>query len=458
MNRKDLSYVSPHILASLDGKTPVLLAFSGGADSSALLHLLVNDSKKHGFPLSVAHFHHGIRGEEADRDANFCRSVAKQYNLSFYLEKADIPSLAKANKTSVEAEARAQRYAFFERIMRENDIPILVTAHHAEDNIESILINIVRGCGIAGLKGILPHRAFYGDLHLVRPILKAQKQDVLDYCDENHLQFVYDSTNGDKTYLRNAIRSDVTPKLQSVQPNLTDMFFRLSQSASEADSFINSVASEFIESECKNGEIPLDKLLSMPSAPLNRIISMLFEGECGATLERVHVEAVVELCKKGVPHSSISLPSSKSARIENERLVFCDGCKSDESNPFSLPFFEGERRLDNGTTIKIEKNPSCKASKNSVFLDVKCDAINSSSHFRSRREGDTILTKGMHKRVKKLLNEKNIPISDRSNLPFLVSNEEILWIPTVAACDTVKSDKIKDGDDFFRITITFDNN
>lgn len=458
MNKKDILYIPPHILASLDSTTPVLLAFSGGADSSALLHILVKDSQKYGFPLSVAHFHHGIRGDEADRDADFCKSVAESYNIRFYLAQADVPALAKANGTSIEAEARAQRYAFFEKIMRENNIPILVTAHHSEDNIESILINIVRGCGIGGLKGIVPHRIFAKDLHLVRPLLQAQKQDVLDYCKENNLKFVYDSTNSDKTYLRNAIRSDITPQLQNIQPNLAEMFLRLSKSASEADAFIDAVAAEFIEKECPNRRIPLDKLLSLDNAPLSRVISRFFEQSCKSSLERVHVEAIIELCKKSVPHSSVSLPANKSAKIENKCLIFDNDFKNDEDMPFSLPFFVGEYTLENGIIIKVEKNPSDGPIKNSIFIDVKCNVLEGNSHFRSRCEGDTILTGRMNKKVKKLLNEKNILISYRNKLPFLVSNEEILWIPSVAACDRIKSDKIKDGDDFFRITIILENN
>ena len=111
-------YTSPYSLASMPKDTPVLLAFSGGADSSALLDILAEDSKKNGFSLSVAHFHHGIRGDEADRDAEFCKKTAEKYGVPFYFGYADVPSLAKTSGSSIEAEARAQRYSFFEKIMR----------------------------------------------------------------------------------------------------------------------------------------------------------------------------------------------------------------------------------------------------------------------------------------------------------------------------------------------------
>ena len=139
--KNKILYVSPYILANLPKETPVLLAFSGGADSSALLSLLAEDSIKNGFSLSVAHFNHQIRGEEAERDARFCEGEAEKYNLPFYLGSADVPALAKDHKNSLENEAREQRYAFFEKVMRENGIQILVTAHHAEDNTETVLLH-----------------------------------------------------------------------------------------------------------------------------------------------------------------------------------------------------------------------------------------------------------------------------------------------------------------------------
>ena len=453
-------YASPYSLAELPKDTPVLLAFSGGADSSALLHILAEDSKRNGFSLSVAHFHHGIRGDEADRDAEFCKNAAEKYGIPFFLGSADVPALAQENKTSLEAEARAQRYSFLEKIMRENGIPILVTAHHADDLIESILIHVLRGSGISGLKGILPCRALADGLFVVRPILNAQKQHILDYCEANSIEFVNDSTNNDKSYLRNSIRSDITPKLYELQPNLPQIFSRLSQNATEADSYIDSVAQRFIDRECREA-IPIEAFLSLHNVLRAKIISILFEKTCGATLERVHVASVIELCKKGVPHSSISLPNNKAAKIENGYLLFCDDCKGRESQSFSFPFLEGAfHTVDNGCTVLIEKNPSskiCKSCSSHLMIDVSSRMITQDTVIRSRCEGDVITTGKMNKKVKKLLSDKKIPLDRRSILPILVADGEILWIPSVAACDRLKMDRIKEGEDFFRVTVTFEN-
>ena len=257
-----ISYVSPHSLASLPKSTPVLLAFSGGADSSALFSLLVQDSKIKGYPLYAAHFNHGIRGEEAERDAEFCQNVAKQFDVPFFLGSADVPALARAHGNSIEQEAREQRYAFFEKIMREHHIPILVTAHHADDQVETVLLHLLRGSGVNGLAGIKEHRIFCGDLHIVRPLLRAEKSDILAYCKENGVDFVTDSTNDDTAYARNFIRSELTPRMRELQPNLSMVFARLSRSAADADDFVSCEARKFIENECAE-QISLTKFNSL---------------------------------------------------------------------------------------------------------------------------------------------------------------------------------------------------
>ena len=455
MNRKDLSYVSPHILASLDSKTPVLLAFSGGADSSALLHLLVNDSKKYGFPLSVAHFHHGIRGEEADRDAEFCKEIAQKFDIPFYFGRADVLSLAAESDTSVENEGREQRYAFFESVMRENSIPILITAHHAEDQIESILLHILRGSGIAGLRGIEECRSFANDLYLVRPILKAEKQDVLDYCEQNGVEFVTDSTNQDVSYLRNNIRISITPSLRAIQPNLSKVFSRLSQSASEANDLIENLANAFIDSHADY--IPVNDINALHKAIRARVISKTYEYFSNATLGSSHIESIERLCKKNIPHSSISLPNNISALIEKGNLLFAYKIEEIEDDPLLLPLHDGEYKT-NIFKITIQKNPQKSDALSGDSIDIRCNLLSDNAHLRYKKDGDVIFSGGMHKKLKKLFNEKKVPLYFRNKLPILVSNEEILWIPTVAACDSVKSDRIKDGDNFFRITITLENN
>lgn len=456
-SKTNIFYTSPHILASLPKSTPVLLAYSGGADSSALLHLLSDDAKTNGFKLHASHFNHGIRGEEADRDAEFCKNTCEKLGIPFYLGSADIPSLAKESGNSIEAEAREQRYAFFEKIMRENNIPILVTAHHAEDQIESVMLHILRGSGISGLCGMADCRSFGNEFFLVRPFLKAEKQDILNYCAQNKIEFVTDSTNYDTDYARNFIRAELTPKMRELQQNLEGVFERLAESASDTNDFIDSTAKKLLENEFENG-ILLSKFNELHKVIKARVIILAFaEHSSGLSLEHTHIQSIIGLCQRSEPHSSVSLPNTVAAKIENGYLIFVKDKEEINDESFAAPFTVGKTSLPNGINIDIKKNPPQNPSKSDVFLDVSCDIIKKDAHFRSRSEGDTIFQGKMNKKIKKLISEKKIPLNMRKKLPLLVCENEILWIPTVAVCDRVKKDKINAGVDFYRITIIFEN-
>ncbi len=340
--------------------------------------------------------------------------------------------------------------------MRENGISVLVTAHHAEDNIESIMLHILRGSGVSGLCGMAECRELADGLLLVRPLLHAKKEDILSYCAQNNISFVTDSTNSDTNYTRNYIRSEITPKMRELQPNLVSVFERLAKSAHEADEYITAGAMEFIELECNEG-ISTEKLNKLPDAVKARVISLIYSEKFGATLERVHIDAVAELCERNVPHSSVSLPAKVTARIENGCIELAANAKTEEAQCFTAPFCEGDTLACAGVNINIEKNPTQKAATGALVIDVACEHISADAHFRSRAEGDRIRAGKMNKKVKKLISEKKIPLSQRNKLPLLVSGGEILWIPSVAVCDRIKTAKIKGGEDFYRITVKFEN-
>ena len=160
----------------------VLVGVSGGADSVALLDMMQKEYP--GAPMLLAHVNHGIRGEEALCDRAFCENVAKERGLEIVILDVDIPAIAKEKGQSLEEAAREVRYAFFADLMRERNIPVLLTAHHADDHLETILFRIARGTGLSGLCGIAPIRPFEMG-HLVRPLLGFTKQGVLQYCKNN---------------------------------------------------------------------------------------------------------------------------------------------------------------------------------------------------------------------------------------------------------------------------------
>ena len=226
---------------------PCLVAFSGGADSRLLLELtlralLERDGEAGRRQVLAAHLHHGIRGEEADRDLAFCERVCAELGVELICERADVPAMAAASGESLETAARRARYRFFSRILADRRIPVLMTAHHADDNLETVLERLLRGSGTRGMGGIPAIRevtdqglGLYAVLY--RPLLEWTRRDILAACAELGLDYVTDSTNQEDGCLRNRIRHTVIPALEAIAGEDTPQksALRMSQAAAEDD-------------------------------------------------------------------------------------------------------------------------------------------------------------------------------------------------------------------------------
>ena len=195
-------------LTGMPPDTPFLVALSGGADSRMLFELASRHCRLHSSYFYACHVNHGIRGDEAIRDRDFCIALAAECPecRDIFVLNADVPALAKENGMGIEQCARQVRYDFFDKIMLENRIPILVTAHNADDALETVIFNLARGTGVKGLCGIPASRPVKNGI-LVRPMLGIAKSRVLEFCQSERLIFVTDSTNADTAYARNRIRA-----------------------------------------------------------------------------------------------------------------------------------------------------------------------------------------------------------------------------------------------------------
>ena len=184
----------------------VLVGFSGGADSTALLHYLLARSRVCGTRVSALHVNHGIRGECADRDEDFCRRVCADWGVPLTVIRADVPTLAKERGQGIEETARQVRYsAFYEAMQADPTVTSVATAHNADDNAETVLFHMARGCGIDGLCGIPP----VTDQRVIRPLLACSRKEIIAYCKGNNIQYMEDETNQDTRYTRNHIRHTV---------------------------------------------------------------------------------------------------------------------------------------------------------------------------------------------------------------------------------------------------------
>ena len=323
-----------------DGEPRILVALSGGADSRALFDLTARYCEQRDLFFFAAHVNHGIRGDEALRDRDFCIALANtcpQCKDIFVLD-ADVPALAESSGRSIELEARIVRYNFFEKVMRDNAIPYLATAHNADDNAETLLLSLTRGCTLSGAGGIASHRKLnFGAVE--RPLLGYQKKDIVAFCNENSYPFVTDRTNSDVSYPRNRIRSNVLPELCAINPEFLAAFARFTESARLDSEFLDSEAEKFAD------DLEISVIAKLPQPIASRAIAIAAH-RAGAAPEAIHVEAMIRMAKEC--SGSISLPGSVRAECREGRIVFvADGR---EKKTLAYPSFEP-------VTLNMGENP-----------------------------------------------------------------------------------------------------
>ncbi len=430
-------FTEPHVLSPLPPDSAILVAFSGGADSRVLLDLLFKYSRKTGARLCAAHVNHGIRGEEADRDEAFCKKIAEGYGIELFTAHLDIPAIAKETKKSVELAARDERYAFFERVMKAENIPLLAVAHNANDNLETMLFNLTRGSALSGLCGI-PHTRECGGGLLIRPILSMTREEILEYTEKNSLDYVTDSTNTHTEYARNRIRAEVIPALKELNSSAEKNASATSVLLRRDAELIARLTEEFLSDNLtQDGTLPLSAISSADIAIASRAVIRMYSSLTHLSLEEVHVEDILELCRRAVAHSRLSLRGGVFAVIENSALVFTREVTKNEKKEFFVELCEGRNPISqtNSEIIIGNTHNQINIYKKSIQLWIDSAKIKGTLIARERREGDRILMGGMRKSIKKLMCDKKIPLEERRRIPVICDGEGIVAVPFLGVRD-----------------------
>lgn len=291
----------------LNGCRGVTVALSGGADSVALLHSLKMLQNELGIELSACHVNHNLRGEESDGDEAYVRQLCQELEVPLKVFSVDV-SGSVAKHQSVEERARELRYQAFDQASEEFG-SMVATAHNACDNTETVLLNLLRGTGLKGLCGIPPVRD-----RLIRPLLLCARDEIEEYCGENGLKYVTDSTNASTAYTRNKIRLGIMPKLLEINPSLHEGVGRMTFALSEDSRFLEDMARAALE-EAKSGEgvYSVEKLDPLPDPILHRVISlMLREKDVEPTSLRI--TGFYEIIKSGA--GKINIEKNKFAVVK----------------------------------------------------------------------------------------------------------------------------------------------
>lgn len=404
----------------------VLVALSGGSDSVSMLNILIALSKEMYFSVCAAHLNHNIRAE-AGEDERFVRELCSSYGIDCFVKSVDVTAYAKERSISTELAGREIRYAFFEELRGEKGIDKIATAHNKNDSAESILLHLIRGCGIDGLSGISPQR----DNHIIRPIIDLCKSEIEEYCKANSLKYVVDKTNFKTDYTRNKIRLLLMPVIEKeINPNFVNTVTENADIFTEASEFLDSYSEKVYNNICRNNTADIDRLLSEDTAVIRCILQRLY-CEYKKSHEKLSVKYINELIniiKCGENSKTINLPNKISARIEYGRLYFTDTEK--KSKGFCYPLCENEEIFvsECGFSVIIKRENAFENSTKSKIFFYADD--NSEFMIRSRQNGDIFFPVGMQgrKRISDLFCDMKIPSAKRDNIPLLLCNGEIVWV------------------------------
>lgn len=420
----------------------VIAGVSGGADSMCLLHFLCSIKKEYKLQLICAHVNHCIRGEESDRDEVFVRSWCAENAVEFKLLKVDIPGIANKNKESTELCARNMRYDFFRSLAEEESK--IATAHNLDDNAETVIMNITRGTGLSGLKGVPPVRG-----SIIRPLLKLSRDEIEQYCKENEVPFVIDSTNNEDIYTRNKIRHSVIPVLKEINPAFLTAVSRLTDQARTEQNYLKGQANRLFEESKSKSEYStvgysIEELMKADEAVIKTGISEYIKTFGIYNCEEKHIELIYSAIKnKG---GGVSLPNGLTALVnqsifritkKKETLSTFDAkpvnIKSLMKNSMFIHAFGKEYKLSIVNDIEIAEK--IKFNKKLLNNLIDCDIITSNTQIRTKRSGDIykLPYRNISKSVKKLFNEYKIPKEVRDELLLITNESEVLWVEGIGS-------------------------
>lgn len=402
----------------------VLVGLSGGADSVALLSVLCVLSEKYGFSVSAAHINHCLRGETAERDEAFSRAAAERAGAPFYLLRADVRDRAAEKGISEELAGREIRYEFFEKICAEKGIDAIATAHHRNDNAETILMNFMRGSSISGLCGI-PYRRG----KIIRPLLDVTRAEIERYCKDNSLEYVIDETNLETEYTRNKIRNILIPQIEQLfNPGFVQTVTRNAPVIAADEDYIRGEARREYE-RLGNDGIETAKFNTLHRALRSRIIRMAIEPLCSTSdVPSAVIDSVIELAEENRTGSRCDIARGIAARIEYGKLRF--GAVKTENNGFSYRIRIGEKIYvpELKAEIVVEYAEGKEADGAEYFSAENIE--NSVIELRSRRTGDSFCPTGMRgtKKLKDYMIDEKIPRQQRDLVGLLTIDGKIAWV------------------------------
>lgn len=439
----------------LAGSDAVVVGVSGGPDSLCLLHMLRELQQELGVSLHVGHLEHGIRGEESQADAAYVQSLVHGWGLPVTVEHGDVPGYAAEHKLAIEEAARRVRYLFLGRVARQVGAQCVAVGHNADDQVETILMHLLRGSGLGGLRGMLPVQTLGAEpwwsgptLRLVRPLLEVARSDIEAHCRQHGLTPRFDRSNLDLTYHRNRIRHELIPHLETFNPRFRELLCRSARSIADDYDYLRGQGLEAWR--CLAGES--DSAIAFPLQPWLELHPSLQRQLLRKAIHRLrkslrditwtHVEQARIGVQEKTAGARITLPQNLSLFVGYDEFVI-----GEEMYTPNLPLIAPEPlRIEvPGTTVipdsewelravvvnrdRLPEEALHNVDPWQAYLDL--EQTGDQLELRGRRGGDRFQPLGMAGKSKSLnafLIDAKVPQHIRDRLPLLVSTTYIVWV------------------------------
>lgn len=423
----------------------VVVGVSGGPDSMALLDLLWKLQKRVGFALTAAHVHHGLREVDADLDQELVASYCKGRSIPFACTQVDVEAWAKERGLGIEEAGREVRYDYFRSLMKNGCPSKIATGHHLDDQVETVLMRILRGTGMKGLQGMEPVRKD----GVIRPLLCAWKSEIMEYCKIHAIPYRMDATNYQEMYHRNRLRLQLIPALKSYNPAIEQALARLAEQANENEAYLAGQTEQAMERCMAQEEIVLERFSKEERLIQKRLLLGAVETAIGrSSLENRHFQMVMDKIEDEESTVwQLDLPGGIRFCRSYDRLLVEKKKDFQETDYFEYPLLPGKAygfpRLGIVVESLVEEGENIfeKCQKpNEYCLDYdRMEKIGGKLILRQRRPGDRMLDKNADpgKKVKKIFIDKKVPAKQRDRAACFALGDGIVWIPGIARSDSI---------------------
>lgn len=425
----------------------VVVAVSGGPDSVALLHILDSLKDVYGIKLHAAHLEHGLRGDESVEDMRFVEELAGSLSIPLTTGSEDVGKMAEDEGLSVEAAARKARYEFLDKVMKDTGFKKLATGHNANDQAETILINLMRGTGIAGLSGMKPAM----DGRILRPLIEAKRSEIMEYLETKNIAFRTDSSNADTRFDRNRVRSVLIPMIEKeFNPGIVDSLARTASVFSMVYEYFREEVEKSVREAVKTeeGRVTLNLEVFSPYPEIvklftfHRILRAMEED--AQVISYDTLSALLNVAEKSRSGSRIDIGSGIVALKEFNRIVIGRDLALYEPYEVQLSV-PGKTAVESAgyvyTTEILKEKPGTGdvyRSGTSAYFDL--EELSLPLVARNWREGDKFVPFGLkgNKKVHDVFIDEKVPVSGRTMIPLVCDADGVVWVTGVRRADRAR--------------------